>query len=547
MVELAICITVIGILAAISIPNISVFISKSRDTQRSSKVTVLSEALEKYYQQNGEYPTCSNLKQSVESVSSTVLKGIDASALAAPSVPQGVNSINCETPSANNFTYILDENKTYKLSYKTEVNDELKTVKGRYDGSAKALNTSDLTVIAGAGGSVSGGGNFDNGSSVTIVATPDSGYYFSSWTGDSGCSGSSSHVVVINSDKTCTANFAVINYTLALNTSGLGSFINCASEAGLCSFSGTSNVRYGAYMSWYVKNGVTGSTACTNANFGGDPIMYVAKSCQYQAAVSVSGAGVFSSGSVKNISASPSSDFVSWSGSAGCSGLASHIITIDSNKSCTANFSPKNVDLPAPPSAPAISATFSGNNAVGTASAVTCVNGTPEYQMRFNRTNTSSDGTWTSWTSWSATVPSMTQTALQGNKHTFEVVARCKYNSLYSNNSSTGSANVIMDINTPPAPTYAGPGSFSNGVYQVVNFISYCPTGTDIVNGTFVSNLSSTGNIWGPHPFGYNDYWTNWEGYTLTATYWGTYQCQTVFKASPMSPQGVIQVPVYSS
>lgn len=219
---------------------------------------------------------------------------------------------------------------------------------------------------------------------------------------------------------------------------------------------------------------------------------------------------------------------------------------MDSNKSCTANFTAKNVDLPAPPSAPAISATFSGNNAVGTASAVTCKNGTPEYQMRFNRTKTSSDGVWTSWTSWSSTVPSMTQTALQGNKHTFEVVARCKYNTLYSNNSPTGSANAIMDISTPPAPTYAGPGSFSNGVYQVVNFISYCPTGTDIVNGTFVSNLSSTGNIWGPHPFGYNDYWTNWEGYTLTATYWGTYQCQTVYKASPMSPQGVAQVPVYS-
>ena len=103
-----------------------------------------------------------------------------------------------------------------------------------------------------------------------------------------------------------------------------------------------------------------------------------------------------------------------------------------------------------------------------------------------------------------------------------------------------------MDINTPPAPTYAGPSYFNNGEYNVVNFISYCPTGTDLVNGTFVSNLDSTENIWGPHPFGFNDYWDNWEGYTLTATYWGTYQCQSAYKASPLSPQGVMQVPVYS-
>jgi ribosomal protein L31 len=140
----------------------------------------------------------------------------------------------------------------------------------------------------------------------------------------------------------------------------------------------------------------------------------------------------------------------------------------------------------------------------------------------------------------------MTQTAQQGNKHNFEVIARCNNGGTYSLNSTTASTNIIMDISTPAAPTYTGPASFSHNVYQVVNFTHYCPSNTDLVNGTFVSNLSSTGNIWGPHPFGFNDHWTNLEGRTLTATYWGTYQCQTSFKASAVSPQGVRQVPVYS-
>lgn len=51
----------------------------------------------------------------------------------------------------------------------------------------------------------------------------------------------------------------------------------CATEGGVCAFSGTHEVRYGANGS-YVYQTLTGGTACTNAVFG-DPIVGTVKAC----------------------------------------------------------------------------------------------------------------------------------------------------------------------------------------------------------------------------------------------------------------------------
>lgn len=659
LIEVLITVAVIGILVGITAPLISGSMAGSRDKQRSSRVTALSEALEKYYQENGEYPTCDDLKQAPDFVVANILKGVNPNVLTAVGAPTGANSISCEVTETNNIAYILQPSGSYELQYNGETTSQPVIVESRYGGATllgdttltinnisvdratlnwtnvqdatsykiqratdsgftanikefttKDLNYTDTGLDSGAkyyfrvmAKGVNSYSNWAAGSAVTTIATPSGpvvgastvgsittfswpavscsagtvGYqyrYTTNYGYDSGLiattsrsaaftTASEGYTYTIAVQARCSTAFAtsswstagsasyyrpIVNYILTLNTSGLGSYTNCAAEGGNCSVGSVTNVRYGAYNSWYYKNNVSGVIACTNANFGGDPLPNYVKSCQYQAAVSVSGAGTYASGSSRTISASPSGDFVSWSGSAGCSGTASHSITMDANKTCTASFANKIVDSPTPPPAPAapsVSVAFVSNNAVLTVNPVTCTTGSPEYQIRFLRQKYSSDSGWTSWTSWSTT-RTMSQTALQGNKHNYEVIARCNSGGVYSLNSPTASTNITMDISTPPAPGWAGPSYFTNGVYRVVNFVNYCPAGTDLVNGTFMSNLSSTGNMWGPHPFGFNDYWTNWEGYTLTATYWGTYQCQTSFKASPVSPQGVYQVPVYS-
>ncbi len=54
-------------------------------------------------------------------------------------------------------------------------------------------------------------------------------------------------------------------------------FTRCAGEGGTCSFSGTRSVAYRAWT--YTYTTVTGSTACTNDSFAGDPASNLVKSC----------------------------------------------------------------------------------------------------------------------------------------------------------------------------------------------------------------------------------------------------------------------------
>lgn len=56
------------------------------------------------------------------------------------------------------------------------------------------------------------------------------------------------------------------------------SWVTCATENGTCAVTGTQEVRYGA-AGKYVYKTVTGSTACTNAAFGRDPIYGTVKDC----------------------------------------------------------------------------------------------------------------------------------------------------------------------------------------------------------------------------------------------------------------------------
>ena len=77
-----------------------------------------------------------------------------------------------------------------------------------------------LTVSASEGGSVStAGGTFNSGSSVTVTATPNSGYQFVGWS--NGATGNPLEVIV-TSNQTLVANFEVLKYVLTVNIEGEG-------------------------------------------------------------------------------------------------------------------------------------------------------------------------------------------------------------------------------------------------------------------------------------------------------------------------------------
>ena len=76
-----------------------------------------------------------------------------------------------------------------------------------------------LTVSAGEGGSVSsGGGDYDEGSSVSITATPADGYEFTGWEGTTETS--SNITITLNSDISITANFQEIIIPINYYSSG---------------------------------------------------------------------------------------------------------------------------------------------------------------------------------------------------------------------------------------------------------------------------------------------------------------------------------------
>ena len=66
-------------------------------------------------------------------------------------------------------------------------------------------------------------------------------------------------------------------FTTGSASSGTDGWTFCASEGGVCAFTGTQEVRYGANGSYFFKT-LSDGTACTNAVFG-DPIFGVAKEC----------------------------------------------------------------------------------------------------------------------------------------------------------------------------------------------------------------------------------------------------------------------------
>ena len=82
--------------------------------------------------------------------------------------------------------------------------------------------TYTLSVSASEGGTVNNtGGTHNENSNVTISATADAGYEFTSWSGDA--SGTDNPLTVsMNSNKTITANFIRTQYTLSLGKIGEG-------------------------------------------------------------------------------------------------------------------------------------------------------------------------------------------------------------------------------------------------------------------------------------------------------------------------------------
>jgi hypothetical protein len=73
---------------------------------------------------------------------------------------------------------------------------------------------------------------FDNGSSVTLTASPAVGTSFTGWSG-AGCSGTGTCTVTMDADKSVTANFAIQSFALTVTKAGTGVGTITSSPAGI--------------------------------------------------------------------------------------------------------------------------------------------------------------------------------------------------------------------------------------------------------------------------------------------------------------------------
>ena len=137
IIELVVVIVIIGILATIGGVYFSSIQANARDSKRASQTTIIAEALEKYYETNGEYPACSN-------VNTSTLKNLDPNVLIAPNAPSDtLSSIVCqEQPSGDTDDYAYDTQDTsqacqtsgcsaWMIKYKEESTGKIKIVASR--------------------------------------------------------------------------------------------------------------------------------------------------------------------------------------------------------------------------------------------------------------------------------------------------------------------------------------------------------------------------------------------------------------------------------
>jgi uncharacterized repeat protein (TIGR02543 family) len=214
-----------------------------------------------------------------------------------------------------------------------------------------------------AGGTSTGGGGFNYGSSVTVTATPASGYLFVNWTeGGSAISTNASYTFTVTSGRTIVANFSQIIYTVTTSSSpaagGTSSGDGTYSSGSSATVTATPSTGY-QFVNW-TQGGSSVSTSASYSFTVTSNITLVANFTQATCTVTTSsspaaggtttGGGGYNYGASATVTAAPASGylFVNWTeGGSAVSTNASYTFTVSENRSLLANFNqiPKILNL----------------------------------------------------------------------------------------------------------------------------------------------------------------------------------------------------------
>ena len=212
----------------------------------------------------------------------------------------------------------------------------------------------NTTSSPGSGGSTSGGGTYNYGTSATVIAIPATGYQFVNWTqGGSVVSTSSIYTFTVTTERSLLANFSLINYTV--NTSSSPAAGGTTSGAGTFSYGTPATVTATPSANYiFVNWTVGGSVVSTNVSYtftvtGTLSIVANFSLITYIVSTSPSpisggttiGGGTFNPGAFVTVVATPSSgyQFVSWrEGGTVVSTGSSYSFLVAANRELVATF-----------------------------------------------------------------------------------------------------------------------------------------------------------------------------------------------------------------
>ena len=202
--------------------------------------------------------------------------------------------------------------------------------------------------------------DYDHGTVVDLTATPAAGYEFVNWTGDVADANSANTTVTMNANKTVTANFQRIQYTLtmAVTPQGGGTTVPIVgnhnyNEGTVVNIAATPAANY-EFVNWTgdVADANSANTTVTmNANKTVTANFQLVKRT-LTVAVNPQGGGTttpavgdhdYDHGTVVDLTATPAQGwfFLNWTGDVADPNSATTTVTMDANKTVTANFTDK--------------------------------------------------------------------------------------------------------------------------------------------------------------------------------------------------------------
>ncbi len=227
------------------------------------------------------------------------------------------------------------------------------------------------------GGTLTGGGSYQQGQTCTVNATPNTGFTFTNWTeGGNVVSTNASYTFIVDSNRNLTANFASQpqNFTITVSAdpanggtvTGGGTY----QQGQSCTLNATPATGY-TFINW-TKNGQQVSTNASYTFTVTESAAYVAHfqlqtftislSANPSNAGTVSGAGTYNYGASCTVTATPFQRYIfdSWTeNGVVVSTEASYTFTVTSNRNLVANFGMPMVEIVASVD-PAEAATVSG-------------------------------------------------------------------------------------------------------------------------------------------------------------------------------------------